>query len=188
MENILYLLSEYRYLLLYPLAIVEGPILAVIAGFLCMNHLFNPLIVYPVIILGDITGDSFVYLFGRVGLPGFLKQILKKMGFHAEKVQQVKAYFDTNPRKTISLSKISLGIGIAGIYAAGAVKIPYPKFIGICLITSLIQYVFYLGIGLLFGDAYRQISQYLDFFAGLMITFGLSIILFYVIQSKRRQL
>lgn len=188
MEDILYLLSEYRYLLLYPLAIVEGPILAVIAGFLCMNHLLNPIIVYPVIVLGDITGDTVCYLFGRIGVPFFLKKILIKMGFHAEKVQRVKAYFDTNPRKTISLSKISLGIGIAGIYAAGAVKIPYRKFITICLITSLIQYIFYLGIGLLFGDAYRQISQYLNFFAGLMITSGLSILLFYIIQTKRRQL
>ena len=42
MDHIVYLLTEYKYLILFPLAIVEGPIIAVIAGFLCSSGFLNP--------------------------------------------------------------------------------------------------------------------------------------------------
>ena len=188
MDHILYLLSQYKYLLLFPLAIVEGPILAVIAGFLCMGGFLNIFIVYPIIVLGDITGDSICYMFGRWGVPRFVKSIARALGMKAEKIEKVRAYFDTNPRKTIALSKITLGIGVAGIYLAGNAKVAYDKFIRICLVTSALQYVVYLGIGLLFGGAYKQISHYLDFFAAFTIVTALSIILIYFIKSIRRRI
>jgi membrane-associated protein len=188
LENILYLLSHYKYLILYPLAIVEGPILAVVAGFLCTAGLLNAFLVYPIIVLGDITGDSLCYMFGRWGVPGFLKGFVKRFGLRPQNMERVRAYFDSNPNKTISLSKITLGIGFAGIYLAGNAKIPYPKFIRICLVTSALQYVVYLGIGLLFGSAYQQISHYLDFFAALTFVIALAIILLFIVKSIRKKL
>lgn len=188
MENIFYLLSQYKYLILFPLAIVEGPILAVIAGFLSMGGFLNVFIVYPIIVLGDITGDSGCYMFGRWGVPGFLKRIAKRFGLKPEKVDRVRAYFDSNPNKTIALSKITLGIGIAGIYLAGNARIPYSKFIRICLVTSSLQYVVYLSIGIMFGGAYKQISHYLNFFAAFTIVTVLSILLIYCIKSIRKKI
>src|ERR1017187_6539515 len=127
-------------------------------------------------------------MFGRWGVPEFFKKIIKRWGLKPENMDRVRVYFDANPRKTISLSKITLGIGIAGIYLAGHAKIPYSRFIRICLITSALQYVIYLGIGLLFGSAYKQISQYLDFFAAFSIVTGVSILLFFIVKSYRRKL
>jgi membrane protein DedA with SNARE-associated domain len=103
-------------------------------------------------------------------------------------MSKVRAYFDANPKKTISLSKITLGIGVAGIYLAGNARIPYPRFIRICLITSALQYVVYLGIGLLFGSAYRQISNYLDFFAAFAIVTALSVVILYYVKSIRKRI
>ena len=160
----------------------------VIAGFLCTGGYLNLFIVYPIIVLGDITGDSLCYLFGRWGVPGFLKKIVKGFGLKPENVDSVRAYFDSNPKRTIALSKITLGIGIAGIYLAGNVRIPYPKFIRICLFTSALQYVVYLSVGLLFGSAYKQISNYLNFFAASAIVTLLAIILFYFVKSYRKKL
>jgi membrane-associated protein len=188
MEHIVYLLTKYRYFILFPLAIVEGPILAVIAGFLCMGGFLNLFIVYPIIVLGDICGDSICYTFGRWGVPGFLKKIATGIGIRHENINKVRAYFDSNPNRTISLSKITLGIGIAGIYLAGNARIPYDRFIRICLITSALQYIVYLGIGILFGDAYLQISHYLNFFAALTIITALAIILLYIIKSIRKKI
>ncbi len=188
MENILNLLSQYRYFILFPLAIVEGPILAVIAGFLCIHGFLNVFIVYPVIVVGDITGDTLCYMLGRWGVPKFIKKIAVKLGFKAANINRARHYFDANPNKTISLSKVTLGIGFAGIYLAGNAKIPYYKFIRICIVTSALQYIIYLGIGLLFGDAYKQISQYLNFFAAITIVAVLAILLIYFIRYKRKKL
>jgi membrane-associated protein len=188
MDHIIYLLTQYRYFVLFPLAIVEGPILAVVAGFLCINGFLNLFIVYPIIVLGDIIGDSVVYTFGRWGAPTFIKKMARGFGMKPGKINSVRAYFDANPNKTISLSKITLGIGVAGIYLAGNTKIPYERFIRICLVTSALQYIIYLGIGLLFGDAYKQIDHYLNFFAALTVTVTLVIVLFYITKSIRKKI
>ena len=188
LENIFFLLLKYKYLILFPLAIVEGPILAVIAGFLSMGGFLNVFIVYPIIVLGDIIGDTVCYMFGRWGVPGFLKRIIKRLGLKPENMDRVRVYFDSNPKKTVSLSKITLGIGFAGIYLAGNARIPYLRFIRICLITSALQYVVYLNIGLLFGSAYKQISNYLNFFAAFALVTLLSIILFYIVKSIRKKI
>lgn len=183
MDNILHLLTQYKYLILFPLAIVEGPILAVIAGFLCINGFLNPLLVFPVIVLGDIIGDSLCYSLGRWGMPNFLKTILFRFGLKLKNINQARAYFDANPTRTVSLSKIALGIGVAGIYLAGNARIPYRKFIKICFITSLVQYIFYLGIGILFGQAYIQINRYLNLVASILIIAALAVIFFFLIRS-----
>jgi membrane protein DedA with SNARE-associated domain len=188
MDNIYNLLVQYRYLTLFPLAIVEGPIVAVIAGFLCTGGLLNLLIVYPIILAGDMIGDSLVYVFGRWGAPPFLKRMFKGLGVNSSKIYQVRSYFDLNPNKTISLSKITLGIGFAGLYIAGNAKVPYLRYIIICLITSALQYIVYLGIGLIFGAAYIQISHYLDFFSALIIVLVLAIILVCLIKSRTKKL
>ncbi len=188
MDNILNLLIEYKYLILFPLAIVEGPILAVIGGFLCISGLMNPGFLYIVIIAGDMIGDSLVYALGRWGVPDFLKRIAGRFGLFASDIEPVRAYFDSNPRKTISLSKITLGIGFAGLYLAGNTKVPYRKYIIICFITSALQYIVYIGLGLLFGAAYKQISQYLDFLTALIFVLAASILFVYFIRSRRKKI
>jgi membrane protein DedA with SNARE-associated domain len=174
--------------ILLPLAIVEGPILAVIAGFFCTQGYLNPFIVYPVIVLGDVIGDTIVYTFGRWGVPAFPKKIVYKMGLKPGNIEKARFYFDANPKKTISLSKITLGIGVAGIYLAGNARIPYLRFLKICTVTSALQYIVYLSIGILFGAAYKQINHYLNVFAASAIIALLSVILFFVVKSIRKKL
>jgi membrane protein DedA with SNARE-associated domain len=117
-----------------------------------------------------------------------LKRVVKAIGLHPENMQAVRSYFGANPARTISLSKITLGVGFAGIYMAGIAKIPYKKFISVCLLTSALQYIVYLSVGLLFGSAYRQIDHYMDIFTALTIVIVLTILLFIFIKSKRRTL
>lgn len=188
LEHILYLLTEYKYFILFPLAIVEGPILAVLAGFLSANGFLNPFIIYPIIVVGDLIGDSLCYMLGRWGKSKLFKKIGIRFGMNSEKLDRVRVFFDTNPTKTISLSKITLGIGVAGIFLAGNAKIPYFKFLRICLVTSAIQYVVYISIGLLFGHAYIQINHYLNIFASFTIVAAVALILIFSIKSKFRKI
>lgn len=185
--TIIDLLYSYKYVLLFPLAIVEGPVLAVIAGFLCANKFLNLFTVYPIIVLGDLVGDTLYYMLGRFGVPESLKGLFKKSGVKPTNIDVARSYFNVNHIKAISLSKITLGIGFAGIYFAGNAKIPYKKFIRVCLFTSALQYVVYLSIGMLFGSAYKKISHYIDFLTALIIVTALTIILFIFLKSFRKK-
>ena len=188
MEYILYLLMQYKYIILLPLAVVEGPIIAIIVGLLCTRGFFNPFYAYVVIVFGDLIGDSLVYVLGRWGKSKFFQNLSNWFGFTDLKMERVRIFFEANPNKTISLSKIILGVGVAGIFMAGNVKIPYNKFIGICLVTSALQYIIYIGIGVLFGNAYLQINQYLNYFASVSIVMVMAILLFFFIKSKLKKL
>lgn len=182
MQQIIQLLSQYKYLILFPLSIVEGPIIAIIVGFLCNGGLMNPLIAYPVIVAGDLVGDSICYGFGRLGVPKFIKKLARWFGLSEQNISRIRGAYHKNPRKIIALSKIALGIGVAGIYLAGNSKVPFWKFLLICLVVSVFQYILYMGLGLLFGNAYQQISRYLDNFAAFNIVLVVAILIIFLIR------
>ncbi len=184
MEQALYLLLKYKYAILFPLAIVEGPIVTVIAGFLSSTGILNPFLALLIIVPGDITGDTLYYSLGRCGKKGWIYRFSNWLGLTNEKLQSAEAYFSNNPRKAIPLSKVVLGVGVAGLFLAGRSKFPYPKFIAICAVTSVVQCSAYVCIGFFFGYAYQQINDTLNYVAIACIAIAFSIIVFLFIRSK----
>jgi len=182
MENLVLLLTNYRYFVLFPVSVVEGPIITIIAGFLSSLGIMNVFIAYAVIMTGDIVGDSGVYWIGRNG-GAFISRYFQK---HAKKVEKVKGYFTTHQRKAIALSKLFYGIGIAGLLTAGSLKIPYKRYITICFLTTAAQSVVLITIGVLFGHAYIQLNRYLNYYAAATIVVGLIII--FIIAIRRLKL
>lgn len=57
LQQIILLLTAHKYLFLFPAAVVEGPIVTVIAGFLSSLGIFNIFIAYAVVVVSDIVGD-----------------------------------------------------------------------------------------------------------------------------------
>ena len=181
-------MTHYGYLILFPLAVVEGPIISVIAGLLCALKLLDPFIVVPVIVSGDVIGDSFYYGLGRWHRSTLTPPALRQFIPSAQKVERVRKYFDANPVRTIFLSKVILGVGLAGLYMAGNAKVPYRKFGLICLGASLCQCTVYVIIGFLFGTAYTQIGSLLDGFATFTIMAALAVAIFFFIKSRRQKI
>ncbi len=149
MEHTLALLGEYGYLLLFPLAIVEGPIITVLAGFLVTLGVLNPFIVYAIVVAGDMVGDSWLYGVGRVG-GKWLDRVSRFFRVTPEKLEQAKGFFDTHHHRTLILSKLVHGIGAAGLIAAGMLRIPYRRYVFVCVLISLAQSCIFLLIGILF--------------------------------------
>lgn len=189
LEEIVLLLERYRYIVLFPLAIVEGPIISVISGFLCTTRMMHTYYALPVIVFGDITGDSFYYCLGRWRSNRPLPRLLRFVRPKDSKLERVRGFFESNPIRTISLSKIFLGVGLAGLFLAGNAKVPYRKFLAICLVTSIVQCGVYLSIGLLFGRAYIKIGGYLNGLTTFFIMLAIAALLFFSISTflKKRK-
>jgi membrane-associated protein len=186
MEFLISALSQYKYLILFPLSIVEGPIVIVIAGFLCSCGILNPLFVFPIIVIGDMIGDFIYYSLGRWSQRRFLEKLINRLGVQQGKLESVRIFFQGNPGKTILFSKIFLGVGILGLVMAGNAKLPFRIFLRMCLIVTLAQSAVYLSIGLLFGQAFIQINQYLNWLAATGIISFLAILVFLGIRSLRK--
>lgn len=165
MNQIIDLILIYKYLILIPISIVEGPIITVIAGFMVTLGLLNIWLVFLIIVLGDVIGDTMAYCFGRFGGGALLHRYGHRVGITATRVEQAKGYFSTNHKKALMMSKLIHGIGTAGLFAAGSLKIPYLRYVKTCFLISLIQAGVLLVLGIFFGHTYIQIGKYFDYYA-----------------------
>lgn len=182
------MLELYGYIALFPLAVLEGPIITVIAGFLVSLGVMNPFIVYGIIVLGDVLGDGFWYLVGRHGGNWQLvKRIEDWFGVHEDGVEAARKNFLSHRYKMMMASKLAWGLGSAGLVAAGRVGVPYLTFATTCLVVTMTQAAFFLGLGYFFGEAYEQIAVYLDHVAAAGFALGAMGIIFgvwYVYKNR----
>ena len=182
MAHVLLLLTKYKYLILLPIAILEGPFAAIITGFLVSSGIFNIFVVYVVLVLGDMIGDSFYYALGRLSGSSVIKHG-HHIGISKEKLENAKKYFSDYHHKALIISKLAYGVGVSGLVAAGVLKISYKKFMKTCFFIAIIQSALLLLIGFLFGHAYLQIGKYLNIYAKI-ITIAVMILIGYFIFSK----
>jgi len=186
MEQVIYLLLKYKYLILFPLAVFEGPIVTVIVGFLASTQLINPFIAFLIIIPADATGDTLYYSLGRYGRRGWLYKLTNWLGLTDQKLERAEVFFNTHPRKAIPLSKLILGVGVAGLFLAGRSNFPYSRFIAICVATSIVQCGIYMCIGYFFGYAYQQINTTINAIAITAIIIAVATTIFFIIRSKMK--
>jgi len=182
MSGVLVLLIKYKYLILLPIAILEGPIASIVAGFLASSGIFNIFFVYLILVLGDMVGDSFYYFLGR-SCSSFIVKHGARIGVTHEKLENAKKYFASYHHRTLIISKLAYGVGVSGLVVAGALKVSYKKFIKTCIYIAFIQSAFLLVIGFVFGNAYLQIGKYLNVYAKV-VSIAVFILIGYFIFNK----
>lgn len=143
------LLSQYGYLILFPIEVIEGPIVTVLSGLLVSLGIFNFFIAYFVVLAGDLTGDVIYYLMGRWWLKSFAK---KKFG----KLEKV---FVKHRGKILFLGKLASVIGPATMIVAGAIEIPFGEFMYINTLSSLFKSFLLILVGYYLGGVLFRIGS-----------------------------
>jgi len=188
LDSIVWLVTTYKYGVLFPLAVVEGPVATVIAGFLSSLGYLNPLVVYGVVVAGDLTGDALYYLLGRYGRQWFVGRWGSLVGITPERLARLEQHFTTRSGTTLILGKLSHAIGGAILMAAGMAKMPWGKFMAYNLVATLPKSLLLLLIGYYFGQAYAKINRYLDYTAFGTVAVAIALVLTYMLVktiSKR---
>lgn len=172
------------YALFFPIAIIEGPIITIIAGFLAAHNIVNFLLVYLILAAGDVAGDIFYYAVGRWGRMSFINRWGKYIGITETKIQELEGHFVRHSGKTILFSKIAHGIGTLFLVAAGVSKMPLGRFIFYNTIGTIPKTLILLLAGYFFGQAYAQIGKYFDYAAIGGIALGVALIIIYVFVGR----
>ena len=158
------LLMSWKYLALFPLLIVEGFVVTIVAGFLVST---NTLSFYPTlltVVLGDISSDIFYYSLGYRG-SGLLKSKLAKLiGLEASRVKRVEVLYKKHGGKILVIAKLTNALSLAAIVAAGLIKMPFRQFIIFCVVTAIPKALILILIGYFFGQAYTDVSQITQYF------------------------
>jgi membrane-associated protein len=182
-------LLTYRYLIAYPLGIVEGPVVMMIAGFLVRLGVFAFWPIYLVLIAGDLTGDVIWYHVGRHGGRPLIEKYGHWFSITPENVERAESFFHEHQGKILFISKLTTGFGfaIATLIAAGAAHVPFKKYMTINLLGEFIWAGFLFAIGYAFGHLYTLVNKGLRwmFVGALIVILVLALFGFMKFMRKR---
>ncbi len=177
-DQIILFLTEYKYILLFPGALVEGHIISLIAGYLARIEILNPYISWIFIVAGNLTGDVILYYIGYHKGDPIVKVIGKYIGVNDESIAKAKHIFHNHGPKILFFSKLTNGFGLAMavLFTSGAVKMPFRKFFLWNVIGESIWSALLILLGYIFGELYTTIENVI-FRVGLI---GFAIILVFL--------
>ncbi len=161
LESILGYLITYRYFLIIPLVIVEGPIVMVLCGFLMRFGTFDIIPLYGALTIADLIGDIGWYCVGRFwGIP-FINRFGKFFSVSQRSLDKASKLFNKYHNRILFISKITMGFGFAlvTLITAGIAKVPFKKYLLYNVSGQLIWTGMLLGIGFLFGNIYTSIDK-----------------------------
>jgi membrane protein DedA with SNARE-associated domain len=161
-------IASYRYLILFPLVVIEGPIVTIIAGFLASLGQMNLLICYPLVVVGDIVGDLLMYAQGRWGGKPAVEKWGRRFGVKPSFVERLERHFAKHPGKTLVVGKLTQFFGGPILIAAGMAQMPILDFIWFNIIGTLPKSLILLLIGFYFGAAYATFDKIFNV-AGLAV-------------------
>ncbi len=172
------LVIEYKYLILFPVAVIEGPVIAIIAGFLAARGFINFLTAYLVLMLADLVGDTLYYAVGRYGGRRFIQRWGKYIGLKPERLAATERHFELHPKKTLLFGKTQAW-GSLILVAAGVAKMRYRYFLSINIAATIIKTCIFVILGFYFGQIYATLNSYLGYVNLILFAIGLAVIFYF---------
>ena len=155
-------LSHYGYIALFVLAVVEGPIVTIIAAFLASRGVLSVPEVYATVVLGDLAGDALYYTTGR----WFLRKLPWFSGLKGQKLkgrmEKVGGKLRTQPGRVLLFGKLTHSAGFAVLLAAGAARMRFGVFLLYNLLGTLPKSAALVVVGYYFGQSYKAINGQIE--------------------------
>ncbi|OSP54165.1 DedA family protein [Pseudoruegeria sp. SK021] len=185
-DAILQLLQSHGLALLFPLAVLEGPIVSVIAGWLTRLGYFAFPWAFVVLVLADLIGDAGMYWLGRSGLQVLPDRWRRRLRIDEPRIEPLAAHFQTRGGRTLILAKITHSLGFAALIAAGAGRMPFGSFLWFNLLGTLPKTLFFLMIGYALGQAHAEIDTWIWRGSAIMAGLATIAVIAWLFWRKRR--
>lgn len=165
------LIVHYRYWILIPLSVIEGPIVAFIAGTFASVGFFNILGLSALFFAKDVGLDGIFYSLGYFGnRTSFVHRTLHKIGLTEDHLERVRNFWIHRPGTTMFIGKLAYGISAAFIIVAGMMRMPLKSFFFYGSMVAILQYgtLLYAGyfLGTSFGGTAQKILSNVQYIVG----------------------
>ena len=188
--QIIALVLQYKYMILLPIAFVEGPIIMFLGGTLYHFGYFELIPLYFPLLVGDLLADFFWYGLGYYASRPLLKKYGHFLSITEEVFNKIEQLFHHHQIKILFISKITMGFGfaLATLIAAGASHVPFKKYATINLLGGFIWTGLLMALGYFFGDLYSKINEEFRLVSILSVLVAISFILYGVRKYLRNRL
>jgi membrane protein DedA with SNARE-associated domain len=139
-------LIAYGSALLLPLAVIEGPIVSVLAGFLSARGYFLWYWALGLLVCGDLIGDLIYYYLGRTtGTP--LAILGRRFGLRSTPSPEMQDKLERSATKMLFIGKWTHSIGFFVLVGSGMLRLPLARFMLINLVATVPKSALLFGIG-----------------------------------------
>lgn len=159
------LMQSHGLWLLAPIAVLEGPIITVIAGYLANIGAFNPVAAYIVVVVADLVGDVAFYFLGVTGMAWLPVSWRRKLGLSDERLSGLVDHFRAAGGRTLIAGKLTHTLGALALIAAGVARMPFLSFLWYNFVATLPKSLFFLLLGYTLGVAYKNVNGYIFWFS-----------------------
>ncbi|WP_370675104.1 DedA family protein [Pleomorphomonas sp. PLEO] len=163
------MMSSYGLWVLTPLAVIEGPIVTVIAGYLVSLSILSLWQVIVCVIVADILGDCMLYFVGRLALGSLSPTWRDRLGLSRRRMFSLMRGFRRHGTRILVAAKLTHAAGFAALTAAGAARMPFAAFLIANTLAGIPKCLFFVALGYLFGNAYETIGSWLSGEAAILL-------------------
>lgn len=161
-STIAHALSTFGVILLFPLAVIEGPIVTVVGAYLASQGLLNLGPVIVCVILADVAGDCLLYAVGSKFLPYIPHSIHLRLGLTSRRLEHVTQRFQKSGVKYLVAGKLTHAAGFAVLIGAGISKMRFSTFVLTNFLATIPKSLAFVALGYLLGGAHTLISQWIS--------------------------
>jgi membrane-associated protein len=159
--DILALVQAHGLWLLAPLAVIEGPIVTIGAGWLARLGVFAPLWVYVICVVGDLVGDGIWYWVGRLGPKLLPPRWWMRLGMTRARRYALAGHYADRGGPTLLFGKLTHTTGLPIMLAAGMARMPFGSYLFWNLVGTLPKTAALLAVGWFLGQAMDSMDAWL---------------------------
>lgn len=167
---------------------VPGQVVAVGSGLLAKIGTVNLLEAIIVLSIGAVIGDLIGYYLGHKYGENFILKYGKYFFLKDENFQKTRELICEHTGKTIIIGRFNSITRALTPFASGSVNISFYKFLFYDIIGGISWAVVFTGLGYLFGDNYKVITNYFGEFFVIAFIIGALIVYAYKHINKKRKI
>lgn len=167
------ILLKYRYWLLFPLACIEGPVVAIAAGFLLSLGHLSTVPTFILLFFGDFVPDMTYFWLGHLThRRESLKRHGRRIGLTPDRLAAIERLWHRHTFNVALFSKWAYGLSTPLLMSAGVAKLPLKRFLPPVTIIIITQYALLMIVGYFFGSSYTILSEVISY-AGWIVAAGI---------------
>ena len=188
MDAAIQLILAYRYLILLPLAFVEGPVVSFLVGFFVSTGHVDLVPAFLILLVADLVRDTVSYGLGRFGeTRPFVRRYVGRSGIGQDQFAILRNLWHVHGVKTMFVSKLAYGLSTPFLISAGLVALPWQRFVILALTVSATQYAGLMTLGYFFGSyvgVAADLVWWIEMAAAVLIVAGM---VYYFVGRRVRQ-
>jgi membrane-associated protein len=170
--------------LILPLAVIEGPVVSIVSGFLAAQGYFDWYWALLLLVCGDLIGDAIYYWIGRTDRTP-LAFLHRRAGMRRAMTPEFQRQLRHNAAKVLIVGKWTHSVGGLVLIGSGVLRLPLPRFLLINLLTTLPKSTVLFGFGYFAGDHFAAVEHHAVLAAGVAFAAGLASIVLILWRTDR---